>query len=203
VSVQHWPWYFGGVALTAVAAGHWLLLKRMMAVSGRVTAIVNRIRFGPEKPPTLSRAELEAALLAATLAEFGEQVPKPAAPPPSRPREPQPLSLTKPQGMGIHALFFGGLLVGGVVSAVLAGGVELSPSLRGADFEGFFGGAGRYAVLLLGGLCVGFGTRMTGGCTSGHGLCGVSRFQPASLIATAAFFGTGVATSFALSFLLR
>ena len=203
--MQHWPWYFGGFALTAVAAGHWLLLKRMMAVSGRITAIINRIRFGPEKAPSLSRAELEAALLAATLAEFGDEVDKSAspAPPPARPREPQPLSLTKPQGMGMHALFFGGLLVGGVVSAVLAGGIELSPSLRGAEFLGFFDGPGRYAVLLLGGLCVGFGTRMTGGCTSGHGLCGVSRFQPASLIATAAFFGTGVATSFAVSFLLR
>jgi len=52
--------------------------------------------------------------------------------------------------------------------------------------------------LLLGGLCVGFGTRMAGGCTSGHGLCGVSRFQPGSLVATVAFFATGVAVSFAL-----
>ena len=52
--------------------------------------------------------------------------------------------------------------------------------------------------LLVGGLLVGFGTRMASGCTSGHGLCGVSRLQKGSLVATVCFFGAGVAVSFAL-----
>jgi uncharacterized membrane protein YedE/YeeE len=43
---------------------------------------------------------------------------------------------------------------------------------------------------------------MAGGCTSGHGLCGVSRFQPGSLLTTAAFFGAAVALSFALEAVL-
>jgi uncharacterized membrane protein YedE/YeeE len=42
---------------------------------------------------------------------------------------------------------------------------------------------------------------MAGGCTSGHGMCGVSRFQKGSLLATVAFFGAGVATAFALGVL--
>jgi uncharacterized membrane protein YedE/YeeE len=49
-------------------------------------------------------------------------------------------------------------------------------------------------VLLLGGLLVGFGTRLGSGCTSGHGVCGVSRLSRRSLAATAVFMGTGVAT---------
>jgi hypothetical protein len=57
-------------------------------------------------------------------------------------------------------------------------------------------------MLLAGGALVGFGTRMAGGCTSGHGMCGVSRFQKGSLLATAAFFGTGVVTSLLLGKLL-
>ena len=49
-------------------------------------------------------------------------------------------------------------------------------------------------VLLLGGLLVGFGTRLGSGCTSGHGVCGVSRLSGRSLAATAVFMGMGVAT---------
>lgn len=49
-------------------------------------------------------------------------------------------------------------------------------------------------VLLLGGLVVGFGTRLGSGCTSGHGVCGVSRLSRRSLAATAIFMGAGIAT---------
>lgn len=70
----------------------------------------------------------------------------------------------------------------------------------GAAFAGSFGdGALPWLVLLGGGAMVGFGTRMAGGCTSGHGLSGVGRLQPASLLATAIFFGTAVVVSFALA----
>lgn len=50
------------------------------------------------------------------------------------------------------------------------------------------------AILALAGLCVGIGTRLSNGCTSGHGVCGVSRLSPRSLIATATFIATGVLT---------
>ena len=49
-------------------------------------------------------------------------------------------------------------------------------------------------LLACAGLLVGFGTRLGGGCTSGHGVCGVSRFAPRSLVATATFVATGAAT---------
>ncbi|GAK33229.1 hypothetical protein AQ1_01116 [alpha proteobacterium Q-1] len=48
--------------------------------------------------------------------------------------------------------------------------------------------------LIIGGLLVGFGTRLGSGCTSGHGVCGVSRLSPRSMVATALFMATGFAT---------
>ncbi|GAA4647675.1 YeeE/YedE family protein [Pontixanthobacter gangjinensis] len=46
-------------------------------------------------------------------------------------------------------------------------------------------------VLIIGGLLVGFGTRLGNGCTSGHGVCGMARLSPRSLAATAAFMTAG------------
>jgi uncharacterized membrane protein YedE/YeeE len=49
-------------------------------------------------------------------------------------------------------------------------------------------------VVAVAGLLVGFGTRMGSGCTSGHGVCGLSRFSPRSLVATLTFIATGALT---------
>jgi uncharacterized membrane protein YedE/YeeE len=51
-----------------------------------------------------------------------------------------------------------------------------------------------WATLLVAGVMVGFGTRYGSGCTSGHGVCGLSRLSPRSLMATVAFMSTGFAT---------
>ncbi|HEY0824645.1 MAG TPA: YeeE/YedE family protein [Ramlibacter sp.] len=53
-------------------------------------------------------------------------------------------------------------------------------------------------ALVLAGLLVGIGTRYGSGCTSGHGVCGISRLSPRSLAATAAFMMAGFATVFVL-----
>lgn len=51
-----------------------------------------------------------------------------------------------------------------------------------------------YPVLIGAGLLVGIGTRYAAGCTSGHGVCGLSRLSPRSLAATLVFMGAGFAT---------
>ena len=51
-------------------------------------------------------------------------------------------------------------------------------------------------TLVAAGLLVGVGTRYGAGCTSGHGVCGISRLSPRSLVATAAFMLAGFATVF-------
>ena len=53
-------------------------------------------------------------------------------------------------------------------------------------------------LLILAGLLVGFGTRLGNGCTSGHGVCGLARLSPRSLIATATFMAAAALTVFAL-----
>ncbi|MDR7379846.1 putative membrane protein YedE/YeeE [Rhodoferax ferrireducens] len=59
-----------------------------------------------------------------------------------------------------------------------------------------------YGSLVLAGLLVGVGTRYGAGCTSGHGVCGLSRLSPRSLVATAAFMAAGFATVFVLRHVL-
>ena len=59
-----------------------------------------------------------------------------------------------------------------------------------------------YGTLVAAGLLVGIGTRYGAGCTSGHGVCGLSRLSPRSAIATATFMGAGFATVYVLRHLI-
>ena len=56
----------------------------------------------------------------------------------------------------------------------------------------------RLGLAVIGGLLVGFGTRLGSGCTSGHGICGLARLSPRSLAATAIFMACGMASVFVL-----
>ena len=56
-----------------------------------------------------------------------------------------------------------------------------------------------WPLLAAAGFLVGFGTRLGSGCTSGHGVCGVSRLSQRSLVATVAFMVAGIATVFIMS----
>ncbi len=57
-------------------------------------------------------------------------------------------------------------------------------------------------LLITAGFLVGFGTRLGGGCTSGHGVCGIARFSARSIVATIVFIGVAMATTFVLRHLL-
>jgi uncharacterized protein len=59
-----------------------------------------------------------------------------------------------------------------------------------------------YGALIAAGLLVGVGTRYGSGCTSGHGVCGISRLSPRSLVATAIFMAAGFSTVFVLRHLV-
>ena len=77
-------------------------------------------------------------------------------------------------------LFLLGLPVGALIVMALVGNVQ--PGFASPLF------------LVIAGLLVGAGTRLGSGCTSGHGVCGMSRLSPRSLVATATFMATGFAT---------
>lgn len=57
-------------------------------------------------------------------------------------------------------------------------------------------------LAVIGGLLVGFGTRLGSGCTSGHGICGLARLSPRSLAATIVFMAAGMASTFVLRHLI-
>ncbi|MBT6178805.1 MAG: YeeE/YedE family protein [Deltaproteobacteria bacterium] len=63
--------------------------------------------------------------------------------------------------------------------------------------------SGRSPILIaLAGLLVGYGTLRGNGCTSGHGICGITRFSPRSLVATLSFMATGFLSATAVGFIL-
>jgi uncharacterized membrane protein YedE/YeeE len=76
--------------------------------------------------------------------------------------------------------FLAGLPLGAIVVAFALG-------LGASEFA-------PWPLLVAAGLLVGFGTRMGSGCTSGHGVCGISRLSQRSILATATFIAAGIAT---------
>ena len=88
-----------------------------------------------------------------------------------------------------------GLLLGGLLSAVLGGGWEPTWDLGVFDRAIGLGPAGKLAWMFVGGLFIGFGTRLAGGCTSGHGIFGLANLEMPSLITTVSFMAAGIATT--------
>lgn len=92
--------------------------------------------------------------------------------------------------MAWRIAFLGGLVIG--VAAYLAA----NGPLRAIGLEG------TVPVLIAGGFLVGFGTRLGGGCTSGHGVCGLARLSPRSLAATVTFMIAAGVTVYAVRHLM-
>lgn len=87
-------------------------------------------------------------------------------------------------------LFVLGLIAGaGVVAGIVPAMAATAPSIGPA-------------ALIAAGLLVGFGTRLGSGCTSGHGICGIARLSPRSLLATATFMAAGFITVYLIRHLL-
>jgi uncharacterized membrane protein YedE/YeeE len=76
---------------------------------------------------------------------------------------------------GWRAAFIAGLIAAPIGSMVFGYAVPIPQML------------GSYVTIIIGGLLVGFGTRLGSGCTSGHGICGIARLSPRSLVATGVF----------------
>ena len=87
--------------------------------------------------------------------------------------------------IGWRVAFIGGLVVAPLVYGLFA-------TLPAVQIDA------SYVALIAAGLLVGVGTRYGAGCTSGHGVCGLSRLSPRSLVATLAFMGAGFVTVFVL-----
>lgn len=79
------------------------------------------------------------------------------------------------------------LFVAGLIGAPFLMAAAFGPTMIGVTEH--------VGLLIVSGLLVGIGTRMGGGCTSGHGVCGMSRISPRSIVATVIYLGIGIATA--------
>lgn len=94
-------------------------------------------------------------------------------------------SVFSPKGAQERLLFLGGLLIAPLLWLLVAERPEMNFSSNGL-------------LVIAAGLLVGFGSRMGAGCTSGHGVCGLSRLSVRSLVATMSFMAAGFITVYVL-----
>lgn len=92
--------------------------------------------------------------------------------------------------VGWRAAFVVGLVIGAFAYVIVTGNADIV-TVQATPL-----------AIVVGGLLVGFGTRLGSGCTSGHGLCGLARFSRRSGAATAVFFGVAILTVFLTRHLL-
>ncbi|MCC6806382.1 MAG: YeeE/YedE family protein [Deltaproteobacteria bacterium] len=184
-----WPWYWGGFAVAAIAVAYPYCTGRLLGVSGlyaRALAVISEL-FSPAPQPD-EDAALLAALEAETQAEFGH--PEPLAAP-----APTGLDAVRRSPTRSAPLFLLGI-IGGAALAALLRADAVDPLKLGQLFgERFATPTTAVLALAVSGVCIGFGTRLAGGCTSGHGITGVACGERGSLLATLVFWSVGVAVA--------
>ncbi|WP_432119633.1 YeeE/YedE family protein [Streptomyces sp. bgisy032] len=218
----YWPWWAGAVGLALITVNYTLTTERSFGVSSawdRVLHWRRERRLERMDEEFADERALADALAAATAEHFGtgsttttttttaphgphaphgpsgtlETHVEPAVSEDTPAAGPGPAPLVT-QAALLLSIFFGGL-----IAAVTSGRFHLSLDM-GPGFKNVVTAdpTVMVVVLFVGGVLVGFGTRLAGGCSSGHGLNGCGRLRPVSLVATAVFFGTAVAVSFLL-----
>ncbi len=177
IFIETWPWWVSGPLIGLFILAFLFFMDRPLGASSTYQSALEALR-GKNKPDHLDFTSLDDKLL-----------------------------LPAERKGGAHrwrVWFLAGLFLAGSLDWALGGvggGLVDLPGL--ADT---FGGMslGLKAILLaLGGVLIGFGTRMSGGCTSGHAIFGISNRSLPSVKATLTFFATGMATTFIIYFLGR
>jgi uncharacterized membrane protein YedE/YeeE len=151
--------------------------------------------FERRSKPSMSISAYEQALLEETEAEFG-----PGSLARSESHSQEALGRLRGDSERFRPLFLVGMVVGAAVVSAGSNQWRVSLSL-GSRFDARYGELGllSLAVLLGSGILIGFGTRLGAGCTSGHGVSGVARGEPGSLVTTAVFWGTALAVTRSLT----
>ena len=93
------------------------------------------------------------------------------------------------EGLTWRSAFIGGLVLGAILYQIFVGPLPMQMQAEGP-------------MLVVAGLLVGIGTRLGSGCTSGHGVCGIARRSPRSLMATITFMAVAAVTVFVTRHLL-
>ncbi len=201
---EYWPWWAGALGLGVCVVAYSVLVGKRLGASGVWDRVLNwRSEMEAERADAVldDAAAFEAALAAETAAAFGGSdhrgaVATLASPADERGPAAAPVEIEKRLPLSTQWLLLVSILAGGVLAAVVSGRFEwhtdMGPAFSAVVADGWL----MWPVLFVGGLLVGIGTRMAGGCSTGHGLSGCSRLQPVSLVATATFFASAVGMSF-------
>jgi uncharacterized membrane protein YedE/YeeE len=181
-----------------------MLVGRRLGASGVWERVLNwRSELEAERADVVldDAAAFEAALAAETAAAFGGSAvagsvatktaagAEPAGPPAT-------VEIEKRLPLSTQWLLLLSILAGGALAAVVSGRFKWRTDMGAAFSNVVAHGWLMWPVLFVGGILVGVGTRMAGGCSTGHGLSSCSRLQPVSLVATATFFASAVGMSF-------
>jgi hypothetical protein len=214
---NYWPWWAGAIGLAVVTINYTVTTDRSFGVSSawdRVLQWRAERRVERMEAQFTDDAALAEALAAATAEHFGT---RPEAPTPPyaastlgetqthgrdvspTPGERASVARMRPAPLVSQAALLLSIFLGGWLAAVTAGRFHLRFDM-GDGFRQLVtdNPTQMVGVLFVGGVLVGFGTRLAGGCSSGHGLHGCGRLHPDSILATAVFFGTAVLVSFLL-----
>ncbi|MFL4492785.1 YeeE/YedE family protein [Streptomyces sp. VTCC 41912] len=213
----YWPWWAGAIGLALITINHTLITDRSLGVSAAWDRVLHWRRERQLERMDEEFADDQAlaeALAAATAEHFGTGTGTGASTVPQEPYEgSQPLEANaepaaserpaatslRPAPLVTQAALLVSIFLGGFIAAAASGRFHLRYDM-GPGFRDLVTAdpTTMIAMLFVGGVLVGFGTRLAGGCSSGHGLSGCGRLRPVSIVATAVFFGTAVAVSFLL-----
>ncbi|MEV6840116.1 YeeE/YedE thiosulfate transporter family protein [Streptomyces sp. NPDC051133] len=214
----YWPWWAGAAGLALITINYALTTDRSFGVSSawdRVLHWRRERRLERMDEEFSDERALADALAAATAEHFGTGPGAPTVPPvppvaygtsqqveaDAEPlvSEDTPVTGPQPAPLVTQAALLVSIFIGGLIAALTSGRFHLRFDM-GPGFRDLVTADPLTMLVLLfaGGVLVGFGTRLAGGCSSGHGLNGCGRLRPVSLVATAVFFGTAVAVSFLL-----
>lgn len=207
------PWWITGGILSFITLGFYIALHRPLGVSGSWARLIlwknDRAIKQAEAPFQDNPKLFQDALMSATMEEFGETKVlefmqsrhKSGVMPEFKSTATTVTVSPNRSPWTAHLMFLIMLVVGGALGAYFRGDLAIQSTLGELHTSLFGSGMGSLMMLFFGGLMVGFGTQMAGGCTSGHGLSGFSRLAPASIIATFSFFGAAIAFSMAAHYL--
>ncbi|MCQ4084027.1 YeeE/YedE family protein [Streptomyces sp. RB6PN25] len=211
----YWPWWAGAIGLALVTIAYTLATDRSFGVSSAWDRVVHwrsERRLERLEEEFTDEYALAEALAAATAEHFGTSPGGPTSPQiphgETQPLEPdvEPTAGVSPSAASLRpvpvvtqAALLVSIFLGGWIAAVTSGRFQLRFDM-GPGFRNVVTAnpLAMIALLFAGGVLVGFGTRLAGGCSSGHGLSGCGRLSPVSIVATTVFFGTAVAVSFLL-----
>lgn len=204
----YWPWWLGAISLAAVSVLNFLLLGRLLGVSGSWAKVVgwkdDRERSAELKSLAEDEGGMEDALLAETLAEFGEASLKELSDESDTDLSAQTdIKREQHTPWTVHLVFLFFMFIGGFLASITSGHFKIELTLSPIHSQIFGADWKVWLALLFGGVMVGFGTQMAGGCTSGHGLSGCARLIPASLVATMTFLLSAMFLSFMMQATLK